>query len=427
MDIITDGIAALECTTSYFIDQNWGNYKGYVRVALLDANGHHIATHDCFGRAPRPALVNGKSNIEPYADVITMSRAGMKLALETHVGGGGGHTLTVNDLKLTATLPYSTTINVGTIRDNSHDNWEEKKSLTLALPIVQVDCKAANFWDQGWGHRKSRVRIALYDAKGNLKASEDCFGLAPHKATGAVSASFIDIPLTWLGVPGDKLAVETVVGGGGGHEIKVDALQAVVYYGRLRVEHEVIGPLTVADLSHDNWESKGQVTLRATVREVSCDASKFYDQSWGNQKSQVRLALYAADGSLVASEDCFGIAPHDCASVPTGRSSAGCITAPAVSNTFTDTILVWQAGAGDVLKIETYVGGGGGHELYAADLKATVTYGVPSEFCNPYTDDPNWTNVCAGLAASGLCSDPIFGPPCLETCCFNDFLFARAG
>jgi len=252
-----------------------------------------------------------------------------------------------------------TTLMVGDINDGSHDGWETKKSLALTEGASSITCEASGFWDQGWGYQKSRVRLALYDSQGNVLATEDCFGVAPHTNQGAVSKTFgCDSDLVSKTKAGTVLHVQTVVGGGGGHYIYVRGLKVELS----KSKDVTLNVGTVTDNTHENWESKGSLVLSTSLMSVECKASSFYDQGWGYQKSRVRLALESSDGTIVATQDCFGVAPHQ-------NQGAKSVTFDRSNN------VVNMAKRGYRMHLQTYVGGGGGHMIFVTGLMAVMKTG----------------------------------------------------
>merc|ERR1712154_78066 len=110
------------------------------------------------------------------SDLVAKTGAGTVLHVQTIVGGGGGHYIYVRGLK--ADLVTGVTLNVGSVSDNSHENWETKGSQALASSLMSVEC-----------NQKSRVRLALQSPDGTIIASADCFGVAPHVNQGAKSTT----------------------------------------------------------------------------------------------------------------------------------------------------------------------------------------------------------------------------------------------
>jgi len=248
----------------------------------------------------------------------------------------------------------TTTLSVGDVNDGSHDGYETKKSIALTETASSITCSATGFWDQGWGYQKSRVRLALVDSQGNTLATEDCFGVAPHQNQGAVTKTFgCDSDLVSKTGKGTTLHVQTVVGGGGGHYIYVRGLKADIVTG------VTLNVGSVTDNSHESWETKGSLALTSELVSAECKAASFRDQGWGYQKSRVRLALQDSDGTIVASADCFGVAPHQ--------------NQGAKSTTFDrSSDVVSMAHPGYTMLVQTYVGGGGGHQVFVTGLMAVL-------------------------------------------------------
>jgi len=337
--------------------------------------------------------------------LVSQTGAGTVLHVQTVVGGGGGHYIYVRGLK--AELGSVATLNVGSVSDNSHENWETKGSVALTTNLMSVECKASSFSDQGWGYQKSRVRLALQDSDGTIVASADCFGVAPHVNQGAKSTTFDRTNnVVSMAQAGYTMHLQTYVGGGGGHQIFVGGLMAVMKTACFGSDVLSVG--NISDNSHDSWESKGEIEVGGYVDRILCEASNYKDQGWGYQKSYVRLVLINMAGETVATQDCFGVAPHSWSgpkSVTFDRNSD----------------VVKLAQPGHTLQVQTHVGGGGGHQIFVNDLTVTLHYGPFVDPCAGLTNDLDDTS-CAVWPLNGYCSDDWLVNLCELNCCLDSIL-----
>lgn len=84
-----------------FQDQGWGNCKGRLGLALLDADGAVMARCDLFGTYRSEGYAHGDSPervLGPDEEVVARAVPGCSYRLEYVVGGGGGHSVSIVQL-----------------------------------------------------------------------------------------------------------------------------------------------------------------------------------------------------------------------------------------------------------------------------------------------------------------------------------------
>ncbi|CAK0850394.1 unnamed protein product [Prorocentrum cordatum] len=84
-----------------FKDQGWGNSKGRIGLALLDAGGALMTRCDLFGTYRSPGYAYGDSPqraLESDEEVVARAVPGCSYRLEYVVGGGGGHSVSIVQL-----------------------------------------------------------------------------------------------------------------------------------------------------------------------------------------------------------------------------------------------------------------------------------------------------------------------------------------
>eukprot|EP00588_Corethron_pennatum_P016739 CAMPEP_0194303360 /NCGR_PEP_ID=MMETSP0171-20130528/1231_1 /TAXON_ID=218684 /ORGANISM="Corethron pennatum, Strain L29A3" /LENGTH=746 /DNA_ID=CAMNT_0039054221 /DNA_START=71 /DNA_END=2312 /DNA_ORIENTATION=- len=97
-DSLTSKVSSVRVHAGSFEDQNWGNIKGMLGLALYDSDGVLVTRCNLFGTyrdtnydyGDHPARV-----LNMQDEVVSMARPGFTYALEYRVGGGGGHSLHV--------------------------------------------------------------------------------------------------------------------------------------------------------------------------------------------------------------------------------------------------------------------------------------------------------------------------------------------
>jgi len=100
-NVLESRISSVRVHAGMFKDQNWGNKKGKIGLALYDADGKLVTRCDLFGTYRSDGYTYGDkpSRVLLMKDeIVSMARPGFKYALEYTVGGGGGHILAVNAL-----------------------------------------------------------------------------------------------------------------------------------------------------------------------------------------------------------------------------------------------------------------------------------------------------------------------------------------
>jgi len=401
---LTDATGSITCSATGFWDQGWGYQKSRVRLALVDSDGNTLATEDCFGVAPHQNQGAVSKTFGCDSDLASKTKAGTTLHVQTVVGGGGGHYIYVRGLM----VELGMTLNVGNVADQSHDSWETKGSQALVSDLVSVECKASSFNDQGWGNQKSRVRLALADSTGAIVAAADCFGVAPHTNQGAKSTTFDrSNDVVSMAKSGYTMHLQTYVGGGGGHQIFVNGLMAV--FKTACFGSDVLSVGNISDNSHDSWESKGEIKVGGYVETMKCEASNYKDQGWGYQKSYVRLVLFNTLGQEIATQDCFGVAPHS-------WSGPKSVTFDKSSD------IVFLAQPGHTLQVQTHVGGGGGHQIFVNDLTVTLQYGPFVDPCAGLANEFDTTSCDSIWPSAGYCIDDFLKGFCELTCCLSKFI-----
>jgi hypothetical protein len=91
----------ITCSVNYQ-DQNWGNNKGKVKLALM-REGTEIAGENLFSEgAPRPYAT--RERILTHESVVEQAEPGDTFALYHVVGGGGGHEIHIKSFKITIEL-----------------------------------------------------------------------------------------------------------------------------------------------------------------------------------------------------------------------------------------------------------------------------------------------------------------------------------
>ena len=90
----------IEASAEDFRDQGWGNKKGSV-FFRLHRNGAEVALLNVFGTARVETENGGAKTLDPAKSLpfLAQCKPGDMLSLMTRVGGGGGHTLKVRNLK----------------------------------------------------------------------------------------------------------------------------------------------------------------------------------------------------------------------------------------------------------------------------------------------------------------------------------------
>ena len=90
----------IEASAEDFRDQGWGNKKGSVFLRL-HRNGAEVAVLKVFGTARVETENGGAKTLDPAKSLpfLAQCEPGDELILEYRVGGGGGHTLKVRNLK----------------------------------------------------------------------------------------------------------------------------------------------------------------------------------------------------------------------------------------------------------------------------------------------------------------------------------------
>eukprot|EP00931_Biecheleriopsis_adriatica_P123141 TRINITY_DN9819_c0_g1_i1.p1 TRINITY_DN9819_c0_g1~~TRINITY_DN9819_c0_g1_i1.p1 ORF type:complete len:591 (-),score=98.70 TRINITY_DN9819_c0_g1_i1:195-1916(-) len=88
-------------TAGSFRDQNWGNRKANLGLALYDAEGAFVSRCNLFGTYRTPECTYGRapSRTLQTEEVVVSARPGFKYSLEYTVGGGGGHSIEVEDFR----------------------------------------------------------------------------------------------------------------------------------------------------------------------------------------------------------------------------------------------------------------------------------------------------------------------------------------
>lgn len=116
---------------------------------------------------------------------------------------------------------------VPSIDDSSHsDDWHQLCRLECPPGSTVTNLVARCLWqDQGWGNKKGRVRVLLLRG-GEPLLEEDAFGLCgePERSSNLmlVSRPFgPQSPVVTQARPGDVFQFEYLVGGGGGHQLKI--------------------------------------------------------------------------------------------------------------------------------------------------------------------------------------------------------------
>jgi len=241
----------------------WGYQKSRVRLALYDKNGAFKGADDLFGVAPHTDRAGGVyASTDP--NFKKMSVPGDTISVETYVGGGGGHQLFLDGFHLTVRQAVSElkSYKIAAIDDRSHDNWEIKlETSKLRGKLAGYTATVEKFHDQGWGNQKSRVRMTLRGSNGQIKYSDDLFGIAPHRDPAGALLVENDWKIVDLSAPGDYLTVETYVGGGGGHSLHVKDFELIVRQipdrRRAETEDEDFVEVTVEELNE--WDDDEQV------------------------------------------------------------------------------------------------------------------------------------------------------------------------
>jgi hypothetical protein len=91
-------VNSIACTVTWK-DQGWGNQKGSVKIALMrketEVASEVLFTH----RAPHAVETNERTLTTE--DIITKAKMGDVYALYHIVGGGGGHSITIDKFSVT--------------------------------------------------------------------------------------------------------------------------------------------------------------------------------------------------------------------------------------------------------------------------------------------------------------------------------------
>ena len=300
--------------------------------------------------------------------------------------------------------------------------------LCKSLPSapVAIVARAKGFCDQGWGHQKGAVLLALL-RHSDVKARLDLFGLAPHRAV-TVSARFAaedECAFLRACEPGDRVVLQLRSGGGSGRALNVDELDVELRYVE-RGGHvppcRDSSPLAGSTPLHDVGVQDGGTLVREpdveprsverrvqdgslryvgrkdphtlhltnclkfgspahgdtpTTVAVLCEsltsepaaivarAEGFYVMGRGNQKGVVLLTLLR-DSDVKARLDLFGLAPQDV------NQSSQATTVSARFATGRECAFLRACEPGDRVVLQLRVGGG--HLLGARELDVELKY-----------------------------------------------------
>ena len=231
--------------------------------------------------------------------------------------------------------------------------------------IAQGGCASFKFsmnWsDQGWGNQKGSMRWALF-RDGNEICTVDEWGVAPHEATG-VEHELCDTVFGQAIMAGDSVQAQFLVGGGGGHELKIH--QFAFSYTHAEENENVHGKKEFKQTDHTQHDEADDdfhehCRLDFNDLEGSKGHSKkavlkftWRDQGWGNQKGTIRVHIEGTEWSWE-----HGPAPHADEEHKVLLNDHGFKSH-------------WH---GQPVIVSYRVGGGGGHQLNFEFVKVLVKY-----------------------------------------------------
>lgn len=221
-------------------DQGVGNQKG--AVVLRAYRGATVVREmDLFGVVPHEE-VQAQRTWE--SSDLSFGESGDKISFHYRVGGGGGHEIHLRGFsaELVAQTGAERTVEKGGLftkrlaaenvhqegKDDEYRAWKGSRSEPLKAKLVS--CTATCRWrDQGFGNMKGRIRLVL-ERGDQVMAAIDCFGLAGHHDSQP-SVVLTDESLGVTTAPGDVLAFQYCIGGGGGHRLNIEDFSATVMMG----------------------------------------------------------------------------------------------------------------------------------------------------------------------------------------------------
>lgn len=130
----------VKAQAGYFADQGWGNSKGWVRLAFRDQHWNEVASLIILSLAP-----HNDQHLDAYSE-HSYARAPLPnsvayASLETHVGGGGGHSLHIRDFQVDFMYKCEGSAAKGRSEQwqtgGPYSNWMPR--LTLGCDVVETD------------------------------------------------------------------------------------------------------------------------------------------------------------------------------------------------------------------------------------------------------------------------------------------------